>query len=82
MGPGFRSTNINLSKAFFLRRDTGDGPRAGGAGTQVNVFANISNALNRTNLQRISGVLTSSRFGQPTGAGAPREIEIGMRFQF
>ena len=82
-GPGFRSTTINLSKVFFLRRDTGGAGRAaGGAGAQVNVFANISNALNRSNLQNVSGALTSSRFGQPTGANNPREIEIGMRFQF
>ena len=86
-GPGFRSTNINLSKVFFLRRDAGGrdasgGRRAGGAGAQINVFANISNALNRANLQRVSGALTSRRFGQPTSANDPREIEIGMRFQF
>ena len=81
-GPGFRSTNINLSKAFFLRRDAGDGRRARGAGAQINVFANISNALNRVNFQNVSGALTSRRFGQPTSAGDPREIEIGVRFQF
>jgi outer membrane receptor for ferrienterochelin and colicin len=81
IGPGFQSTTVNLSKAFFLRRSAGAG-RAGGAGTQVNVFANITNALNRTNLQNVSGRLTSSRFGQPTRADDPREIEIGIRFQF
>ena len=81
-GPGFRSTNINLSKVFFLRRDASGGRRAGGAGAQINVFANISNALNRANLHRVSGALTSRRFGQPTSANDPREIEIGMRFQF
>jgi len=81
-GPGFQSTEINLSKVFFLRRDTEVGPRTGGAGAQVNVFANVSNALNRVNFENVSGALTSTRFGQPTGAQNPREIEIGMRFQF
>ena len=81
-GPGFRSTQINFSKVFFLRSAAGDGGRARGAGAQINVFANISNALNRVNFQRVSGALTSTRFGQPTSAGAPREIEIGTRFQF
>lgn len=47
-GPGFRTTNVNLSKVFYLCRDIAD---AGGAGMQVNVFANLSNALNRSNLQ-------------------------------
>lgn len=81
-GPGLRSTNINLSKVFFLRRDAGAGPRTGGAGAQVNVFANVFNAFNQTNFDRISGVLTSRRFGRPISAADPREIEIGMRFQF
>ena len=81
-GPGFQSMDLNLSKVFFLRRNTGDGQLTGGGGVQVNVFANISNVLNRANLDNVSGALTSRRFGQPTGANDPREIEIGMRFQF
>jgi hypothetical protein len=80
--PRFLSTDMNLSKVFFLRRDTDAGPRTGGAGTQINVFTNISNVLNRANLKDVSGALTSTRFGEPTSADAPREIEIGMRFQF
>ena len=83
IGPGFQSTTINLSKVFFLRRNASDlGRAAGGAGAQVNVFANITNALNRSNLQNVSGALTSTRFGRPTSANSPREIEIGVRFQF
>lgn len=81
-GPRFHSTNINVSKVFFLRRAAATDPRTGGAGAQVNVFANVFNALNQTNFDRISGVLTSSRFGRPIGAADPREIEVGMRFQF
>ena len=82
-GPGFRTTNVNLSKVFYLRRNVDDAGRvAGGAGIQVNVFANLSNVLNRSNLQNVSGALTSSRFDQPTSAGSPREIQIGARFQF
>ena len=75
------STDLNLSKVFFLRRSA-NASRAGGAGTQVNVFANITNVLNRTNVERVSSTLTSRRFGQPTRADDPREIEVGMRFQF
>ena len=81
-GPGFQSMDLNLSKVFFLRRNAGSGQRAGGGGVQVNVFANASNVLNRVNFDNVSGALTSRRFGQPTGANDPREIEIGMRFQF
>ena len=83
IGPGFQSTTINLSKVFFLRRDASDlGRAAGGAGAQMNLFADITNAFNRSNLQNVSGALTSQRFGQPTSADDPREIEVGVRFQF
>ena len=83
VGPGFQSTSLNLSKVFYLRRNTADaGQAAGGSGMQMNVFANVSNLFNRSNLQSVSGALTSSRFGQPTSADDPREIEIGVRFQF
>jgi hypothetical protein len=81
-GPAFYSTNVNLSKVFYLRRQTGPAAGGGGAGAQVNAFVNAFNALNRTNFDRISGVLSSPRFGRPTSAADPREIEIGMRFQF
>jgi hypothetical protein len=80
-GPGFNSISLNLSKAFFLRRSTVGGG-AGGGGTQVNIFANATNLLNRGNYQNVSSALTSTRFGQPTSADDPREIEIGMRFRF
>jgi len=49
---------------------------------QVHLFANVTNALNRSNLRNVSGALTSLRFGQPTSAHDPREIQIGARFQF
>jgi hypothetical protein len=79
-GPRFQSTTVNVSKVFYLRRGAGDA--VGGAGMQVHVFATITNALNRSNLRSVSGALTSSRFGRPTSADDPREIEIGVRFQF
>ena len=79
--PMVLSTDLNLSKVFFLRRSA-NASRAGGAGTQVNVFANITNVFNRTNIDRVSSTLTSSRFGQPTRADDPRELEVGLRFQF
>jgi hypothetical protein len=49
---------------------------------QLNVFANMSNAFNTVNLGTPSGVMTSPFFGKSTSASNPREIEVGMRFQF
>ena len=80
--PRSLTTDLNFSKMFFLRSNAGGGSRTGGAGTQLNVFANITNVLNRANLKNVSGALTSSRFSQATRADDPREIEVGMRFQF
>jgi hypothetical protein len=48
----------------------------------MNVFANMTNAFNHVHLGTPSGVLTSPFFGQVTSASDPREIEVGIRFQF
>lgn len=71
-GPAFHSVDFNISKAFFFRNGT----------QNVNVFANMSNAFNRLNPGTPSGVLTSPNFGRSTSAQNPREIELGMRYQF
>ena len=77
-GPSYFALGFNLSKAFQLRQSTGSTP----AGPRLSIFANVNNAFNRTNLRAPSGVLTSRNFGRSTSAYAPREIEVGMRFQF
>jgi hypothetical protein len=78
-GPAFYQVDFNLSKAFFI-----GAARTGGgvARTNVNVFVNMTNAFNWTNLNNPSGVMTSSNFGKSTSAESPREIEAGVRFQF
>jgi hypothetical protein len=48
----------------------------------VNVFVNMTNAFNRTNLRQPSGVMSSPNFGRSTSAESPREVEAGVRFQF
>ena len=75
--------------AMFVRRGTplaplffGGTQGNGNTQTNVNVFANMTNAFNRPNYGIPSGVMTSSNFGKSTNAGNPREIEVGMRFQF
>ena len=79
-GPGFLNFNFNISKAvFFGGKSNGS---ASGSGTNMNLFANMTNAFNRTNYGTPSGVLTSPFFGKPYSARSAREIEVGMRFQF
>jgi hypothetical protein len=73
-GPAFMNFDFNISKAFFFRRS--------GSGPNVNVFANMTNAFNHVHYGTPSGVLTSPNFGRSTSATSPREIEVGLRFQF
>jgi hypothetical protein len=77
MGPGFLNFSLNISKAFFIGG-------AGSAGTRknVNVFANITNQFNQVHYNNPSSVMSSDNFGKYTSASDPREIEVGVRFQF
>ena len=79
-GPRFINFNFNISKAFFL----GAKPPQGSNKTQqnMNFFANMTNAFNRTNYGTPNGVMTSSLFGQSYNARNAREIQVGLRYQF
>jgi hypothetical protein len=86
LGPHFFNVSFNFSKAFPLGRATGSQAQRAStntvAGAQMNVFANLNNAFNMTHLGTPSGVMTSPFFGRSFSATQPREIEVGMRFQF
>jgi hypothetical protein len=80
-GPRFISFNFNISKAFFLggsRSATG----VASSRMNMNLYANMSNAFNRTNFGIPNGVMSSPTFGKPFSARNAREIEVGLRFQF
>jgi hypothetical protein len=80
-GPGYLSFDFNISKAFvFGANPVTPGP--GNSRTNINLFANMTNAFNRVNRGEPSGVMTSPNFGKSTNAVNPREIEAGLRFQF
>jgi hypothetical protein len=76
--PGTITFNFNISKAFFFGTANGNGATR----TNINLFANITNAFNHPNYAAPSGIMTSPNFGKSTSAGDPREIEAGLRFQF
>jgi len=78
-GPRFQTFNFNISKAFFLGHNNGG---TGSSRANMNLFANMNNAFNRTNYGTPSGVMTSPFFGQSYSARNAREIEVGLRFQF
>jgi TonB dependent receptor len=77
IGPGLLNFDLNISKAFFMGG-------AGSAGTRknVNVFANVTNQFNQVHYNIPSSVMSSDNFGKYTSASDPREIEVGVRFQF
>jgi hypothetical protein len=86
-GPHFFNISFNISKAVRLTRTpasrgTSPGARDASAGPQMNVFANLNNAFNMTHPGTPSGVMTSPFFGKSFNAASPREVEVGMRFQF
>ncbi len=77
LGPGRLNFDLNISKAFFIGG-------AGSAGTRknVNLFANITNQFNTVHYNNPASSMSSDNFGKYTSASDPREVEVGMRFQF
>ena len=77
VGPGRLNFDLNVSKAFFMGG-------AGSAGTRknINLFANITNMFNQVHYNNPSSVMSSDNFGKYTSASDPREVEVGLRFQF
>ena len=78
-GPKSLSFDFNISKAIFFAEAA---PGGNAIRPNVNIFANMTNAFNRPNYNPPSGIMTSPNFGRSTGAGNPREIEVGLRLQF
>ena len=56
--------------------------RPSGGGPEMRLFVDVRNLLNRANYTRYSGVLSSPFFGRPVSARSPREIGVGLRFNF
>ncbi len=73
VGPSYFDVGFNFSKAVEFNR---------AAGSQMNVFANLSNAFNIPHPGLPSGVVTSPFFMRSFNATSPRTIEFGMEFQF
>jgi hypothetical protein len=82
-GGGGRGQGGQGGQGFAQRG--GGGPGGGGrpgGGPELTIFVDVRNILNHTNFTRYSGVLSSPFFGQPVSARSPREIGLGLRFNF
>jgi hypothetical protein len=81
-GPGFLVFNFNISKAFFIGGTSNGNGGVANSRANMNLYANMNNAFNRTNFGTPTGVMSSPSFGKPNSARNAREIEVGLRFQF
>jgi hypothetical protein len=79
-GAGLQTLNMRVQYAFAFA-NAGGAP-IGQARYRANVFANINNLTNHQNLGGYSGVATSPYFRQPTLAQNPRNVNIGIGFNF
>ena len=85
--------NLNLSRRFSLsgvtpvaqggQRFGGPGGRGGnGAGKSMELFVQAQNVLNHVTHTGYTGNLLSPYFGQATSVGQPRDVNVGLRFNF
>jgi hypothetical protein len=73
IGPGFASTDMSVSKYFSLPRE-----RLGHIGFRVDFF----NLFNRVNLAAPGGTVGSPTFGKIFGAGEPRIVQLGLKWDY
>lgn len=69
-GPDFRQLDLRLSKSLSF------GPR------RLELIVEAFNLTNRVNYGAYTGSIQSAVFGQPQSAQAPRQVQLGVRFDF
>jgi hypothetical protein len=89
--------NLNLSRRFTLGASAatrqaaqqggfggpgGRGQGGPGGGRSVELFVQAQNVLNRVTYTGYTGNLSSPFFGTATSVGAPRDVNVGLRFNF
>ena len=70
-GPGYYGWDLSLRKSFPIRESM-----------NVTFQWDAFNAFNRVNYSNPSTTITSSTFGQITGANPPRQMQFGLKFAF
>lgn len=79
-GPGTVRLDLRLAKSFAFARPSGDALRH--KRDTVEVGVDVFNALNRTNVTDVVGVLSSPFFGRANAAASARTIQISARYTF
>jgi hypothetical protein len=78
-------TGVNFQQGFGGQGGGGGFGRGGGNNNQrftMEIFAQASNVLNHVTRTGYTGNMSSPFFGQPTSVGNPREVNVGLRFNF
>ena len=78
LAPGSLTFNFNISKAFFFG---GKPSSTGTTRTNINLFANVTNAFNHPNYRSLQRC-DFAEFREIHECRRPTGIEVGMRFQF
>ena len=68
-GPGFRSTDAALLKDINVTETA-----------RFQLRAEFSNLLNQVNFSNPIAQIANPRYGQITGAGAGRAVQLGLKF--
>lgn len=76
--PATVTLDLNFSRRFAL----GHSANGNESRFQLTLTGAVYNALNRTNLRGINGVLGSPLFGRSNAAAPARRIEFGLRLSF
>ncbi|MEO8370616.1 MAG: carboxypeptidase regulatory-like domain-containing protein [Candidatus Solibacter sp.] len=71
IGPGNKNVDMALFRSFDVREHV-----------KLQFRAEFTNFFNLVNLNNPNATLTSSTFGQITGAGAMRQLQLGLRLTF
>jgi hypothetical protein len=69
-GPDFRGLDVRLSKAIAVGRQ------------KLELLVEAFNVGNWVNFNSYNGSIQSRLFGQPQTAGNPRQVQLGVRFDF
>jgi hypothetical protein len=71
IGPGQVNTDFSAFKSFTAWKES-----------SLQFRGEIFNLFNNVNLNNPNATMTSPKFGQITGSGSPRIIQVALRYMF
>jgi len=81
-GPGTVELDVRFSKTFDIAHFWGGEPASKHKQNNLEFSVDAFNAINHTNVNGIIGDMSSPFFGRANSAGAPRTIQLSVRYLF